>query len=327
MPLFGDRDIRYGFAVGRVRVLETRLLGPGTYERLLDAPSFGEQKRILSETHFGRYLDDADTASEVERRLDASLADLYEEFLESSGLPEAVVRFFRLPYDYANLKAGLKARLIPGADVTVVSGLGDLPAEAFAHPEDLPVALAETAGELLHAEEAPGSEQIDVAVDRAMFAELAGVAHASGLDFLERLAERMSAIANVKVLMRACAAGRSTEEVAGMLVEGAHFDASRLAAHVRKQPAELAAEIVAAGALHGVAPGELTDLESLDVVLDAALGGMLHRARIAASGPEPVLGYVLARQSEATSLRAVLVGKILGIDRDTVFARLRAVAA
>ena len=68
---------RYGFAVGRVRVLETRLLKKSHFERLLDASSLFEQKRILSETIYGGYLENVNTADDIEIALDRSIADLY----------------------------------------------------------------------------------------------------------------------------------------------------------------------------------------------------------------------------------------------------------
>ena len=87
-------DIRYGYAVGRVRVLEGKLLSRGTFERLLDAADLREQKRVLAETHVGRYLESAETAADVERALEASLADLYDEFLARADLPASVVTYF-----------------------------------------------------------------------------------------------------------------------------------------------------------------------------------------------------------------------------------------
>ncbi|MCE5190546.1 MAG: V-type ATPase subunit, partial [Actinomycetia bacterium] len=85
-------SVRYGFAIGKVRVLETRIFGAGTYERLVDAPTFAEQKRVLSDTVYGRYLEGATNADDVEVGLEAALDDFYR-FLDESSLPEPVVRF------------------------------------------------------------------------------------------------------------------------------------------------------------------------------------------------------------------------------------------
>ena len=73
-----NRDaLRYGFAVGKVRVLETRMLDRAACERLLDAPTLAEQRRLLSETAYGRYIERAETADEVERALDDALEGFY----------------------------------------------------------------------------------------------------------------------------------------------------------------------------------------------------------------------------------------------------------
>ena len=79
-------DVRYGYAVGRVRVLEGRLLQRPTFERLLDAPDLREQKRILAETHVGRYLESVESAEDVERGLAYQVGDwmsLLPEYLRT----------------------------------------------------------------------------------------------------------------------------------------------------------------------------------------------------------------------------------------------------
>ncbi|HEY5275625.1 MAG TPA: V-type ATPase subunit, partial [Coriobacteriia bacterium] len=68
--------IAYGFATGRVMVLRSRLLGHAAFERLVDAPTFADQLRVLSDTHFGKFVEHARTASDVEQAIDASLLAL-----------------------------------------------------------------------------------------------------------------------------------------------------------------------------------------------------------------------------------------------------------
>lgn len=155
--MFGSEDIRYGFAVGRVRVLESRLLGATLIERLLDAPSFEEQKRVLLDTHVGRFLAQAATARDVEAAIDASLADLYEEFLERSELPEPVIAFFRLPHDYTNLRAALKRRILGVTTQVASAGMGSLDASEFEAPDELPGLLGKTARDLTGRAERPSS--------------------------------------------------------------------------------------------------------------------------------------------------------------------------
>ena len=53
----------------------------------------------------------------------------------------------------------------------------------------------------------------------------------------------------------------------------------------------------------------------------AALGGPAHPV-----GPEPVLAYVASRKFETSMVRMLLVGKLAGVDVDTLRARVRNVA-
>ena len=52
---YGD-DVRYAYAVGVIRVLETRFLSRERIERAADAPDAGEVLRILAETSYAEYV-------------------------------------------------------------------------------------------------------------------------------------------------------------------------------------------------------------------------------------------------------------------------------
>jgi len=321
----GD-SIEYGFATGRVMVLRTRLLGRAAYERLLDAPTFDDQRRVLTETHFGRFLDGVHNASDVERAVDESLRDLYADFLHRAGLPAPVIAFFEAPYDFSALKSALRARLL-GVSVTApVVSLGALPPEAFVSPETLPGALGVAARSALAAGAEAGAEAIDAAVDVALYAELARLAHASRIGLLERLVARQADAANAKVLLRCAVAGRTADDARAMLVPGGTWDARKAAALVT-DPSALAEAVLASRVLGAGVAHDLLDLERLDVVVDAATASLERDAARGEIGPEPVLGYVLQRRAEAVTVRAVLVGRLAGLPRELIASRVRGMAS
>ena len=321
----GD-SIGYGFAVGRVMVLRTRLLNRATYERLLDAPTLSEQKRVLSETHFGRFIEGVRTASEIERAVDESLRDLYEDFLERAGLPAAVVAYFRTGYDFAALKGVLKARVLGVEAEFPPVALGSRPLDAFKEPELLPGELGRTAAAVLAADPVPDAESVDAEVDRAMFSELARFARTSRIELLVRLAERESDIANAKILLRCAIARRSRGAASGMLVPGGRWNAAG-ALELVARPQELAEAVIVARVLPAAPAEELLDPARLDILSDAAIARLASEAAHMPIGPEPVLGYVLARRAEAVSVRSVLVGRLAGVPRDVVAGRLRGAAS
>ncbi|MBN2248181.1 MAG: V-type ATPase subunit [Coriobacteriia bacterium] len=319
-------DIRYGFAVGRVRVLQARLLSRSVYERLIDAPDFAEQRRVLSETAFGRYLEHADTSEDVERALDASLGDLYDEFLLGAGLPEAVVRYFRLPYDYRNLRTALKTRVL-GMTAPGLSALGTIEPAAFAGSgEGLPDEMASLLTRWDEAEQAPPLADIETAVDHALFAALAGEAKRSRIPFLRELTTLRIDLAVIRVLLRANGKRLAPAAVLDSLIDGGTSALLTLAPVAGRMDAEeLAGLIVDTRAVPGLGEADLTSLERYDLAAAALDAARMASARRAPSGPEPVLAYVLGREAEVVALRVALVGRLSGLDREAVRERLRGV--
>ena len=319
-------DIRYGFAVGRVRVLQSRLLSRSVYERLIDAPDFAEQLRVLSETAFGHYLERVETAEDVERALDASLGDLYDEFLLEAGLPEAVMRYFRLPYDYRNLRAALKSRVL-GLSAPHLSTLGTIdPAAFLGTGEGLPDEMAALLTAWDDAEHAPPLGDIDAAVDRALYGALAGEAKRAKVPFLRELTTLRADLAAVRVLLRANAKRLAPAVVSEWLPEGISPQLRALASEAgRMEPEELAEAIVGTRAVPRLGTGDLMDPERYDLVATGLEAARMLSARMVPSGPEPVLAYVLAREAEVVALRISLVGRLAGLDRDAIRERLRGV--
>lgn len=319
-----DDDIRYGYAVGRVRVLGSRMLSRATFERLLDAPDLREQKRILAETHVGRYLEGVETAAEVEQALAASLTDLYDEFLLRAGLPDAVVMFFRVPHDYANLRAALKARLL-GTEAGELSPLGSLPAEAFGGDgASLPAELRALLTMYDEAEEPPALDDVEAGVDRAMFEALTAAARQSRVPFLRELAALRIDLANARLLIRARAKGLRPASVAARLIPGGSKRLAALAdALTGMTAADLADAIIQSRTLGRAHEADLVDIERFDMMADSLVAERMLAARRAPGGAEPVLAYVLGREAEVMLLRTAVVGRLAGLDRESVRARLK----
>ena len=318
-------DIRYGFAVGRVRVLEGRLLGRSTFERLVDAADLREQKRILAETHVGRYLDGVETAEDVEIGLEASLADLYDEFLAKAGLPASVVSYFQAPHDYANLRLALKARLLGGDGAGRLSSLGGIPSEAFAAdgaglPSEMRALLTAWDG----AEQAPALDDVEAMVDRALFDALRASASASRLRFLRELTRLRIDLANARLLIRARSKALPPAAIISRLVSGGSTALNRLAERApRMSLAELARAITDSGVFGGVLEEDLADVKHFDVAADAVVAARMLDARMAAGGADPVLAYVLGREAEVLLLRTAVAGRLAGLDRETIRERIR----
>lgn len=321
--------MRYGFAVGKIRVLETRVVDRAALERLLDADSFAEQKRLLSDTPYGRFLEDAETPEEVEHGLDRALQSWFD-FLRVAELPDEVARFFRVPYDFDNLRAAAKARLLDVPLDGLLSGHGSVPVEAFSRSlTDLPAPLGETAVRLPDADPGTGASPaallaVDDAVDAALFAELLRLAKASRSRFLMDYTRLRIDLANVRTLLRAARSALSADRIARSLVPGGAIPLTVLNRLAGASPDD----VVAAAArpeLRGLPAEDLSDLQVFDVTVGSLALAAVERGRKGPIGPEPVIAYVLARVDEVSTLRVLLLGRLAGTDRETLRTRVHAV--
>ncbi len=314
--------IRFGFSVGRVRVLEGRLLPNATLERLLDARSFDEQKRVLADTEYGRCLDEAETAGDVEAVLDDYRRGLFE-FLETSRLPQSVLRYFRTRYDYANLKARLKAEALGVPLDEMLEPHGMLGPELFSGSiEMLPAHLRVLDGAVRDGDVVV-RDRIDPVVDRAMHEDLLAVARESGCRLLQDLAELTVNLANVRTVLRAHKLGWPVADVRDALVPGTTVPPRSLLASYNLPFGDMVERLSAVARLSGVSAEDLMEVERFDVLADNLIVRQAKQARLIATGVEPVIGYVMARQSEVVILRMILLGKLAGLSAQALRRRMR----
>ena len=320
--------LRYGFAVGRVRVLETHLLPHATYERLIDARSLAEQRRILGETIYGGYLEMAHTVEGIERGLDAALSDLYDDFLCRANLPRPFVEFFLVRYEFDNLKGRLKGEALGMDPAAMLSPLGCASVEAYSGPADkLPprIRLAERRirKTLARDDGALPPDEIEDAVDTELFATLAEIADESDSEFVRDLFRLEADIGNVRAFVRARAREVPVAEVRSRFVPGGRIPIQSLVSAYRLPPVEAATRLASSGLLPGIDPEAVADPARFDIEAVRIVSGRVKASRMMATGPEPVLGYIKVRQAEVTALRVLLMGSLARVPAAHLRERLR----
>lgn len=316
--------LRYGFAVGKVRVLATRMLDAAAFERLLDARDFAEQKRLLSDTVYGRHLESVDSADGVERALEAALEEFYG-FLSEAQLPSEVERFFRIRYDFDNLKAALKAKSAGVSPDGFLVGHGTVELSVFTQEApDYPEALSSVAeGLATGTQETPiPSADIDIAVDRAFFAERLELARHSGSVRLVSAARLAADVANIKTLVRGTLAGMEPEHMGSLLIAGGSMDVAMLRELAGMSLADIGGALKRIPALRRIDIAEVLAAETIDPVVDGLLTECLRGGWSEPLGPEPVIAYVGARESEVRVLRVLLLGALMSIDSEVVRGRV-----
>jgi vacuolar-type H+-ATPase subunit C/Vma6 len=174
------------------------------------------------------------------------------------------------------------------------------------------------------AEAPPSLDEVEARIDRALFAELCATARESKVRFLRELTVLRIDLANARLLIRSRAKGLSPADIASRLIPGGSAALEALAPLAPRMSAEdLAAAIARSRVLGTVSETDLIQTERFDVAADTAVAERMRSARRAPGGAEPVLAYVLGREAEVLLLRTAVVGRLAGLDRESIRTHLK----
>lgn len=312
-----------------LRAREPRLLNGDRAQRMLEAPSFEEAAKLLTDCG---YEDMSQmSAKEIEAALTKHRDEIFKELEELSPQRE-VVDAFRLKYDYHNAKALIKAeamgvdagRLLSASGRVAPGELKQAYSEGrFAElPEELGAAMEEAKAVLART----GNPQLaDIILDKAYFSELKKAARAAESSFLEGYAEILVDSANLKSAVRILRMGKGEEFLRSVLMSGGSIDEGRIAS---AGDAESVAALFASGALEKAAAlaAEAVSgagMTAFERACDNAVGEYLSDARLVSYGSEPLIAYMAAVEGEITAARMILTGRLSGIAPGVIRERLR----
>lgn len=334
----------YIYAVARIRVLETKLLDRATLYRMIDAGTPQEAFGVLTDTEYAPFMQQAEL-SEFEKVLSAHLKWVYEQL--SKFVPEGfALDLLRMRMDFHNLKVLLKAKLL-GAVVEpeALYDWGTLPTELLraglellsegGDPGDAwPEGVAMCAREVLAQEgitEVP--QLVDFIVDRWFYETRLEAARRSGRELLAAWAQASADVANMKISIRAAASGVDRRLASRALIRGGTLEVASLTSAIGEgldAVISLWARSRYSDAMAALARDRadraafMLDLEKW---ADNYLLRFIQRARYLTMGPEPVVAYLAAKESEVKNLRIILAGKINGLPAQVIRERLRDVYA
>lgn len=325
--------IKYGYGVGRVKVLETRLLNVQRLERLVEAADFSQAVHILGETEYGHVLEGAETSDEVEKALDDYMVQVYK-FLREANLGENWLSFFLLRYDMHNLRVILKSHFL-GEEVDVFFPPGWLDIElakeavSFDQLQRLPAPYNRTAKHASEKYEATKlGQMIDIVIDQEMFEELYRLALAEKRRFLKEFVMISIDIANLKTFLRSKILGKRLDFVAESLIEHGTLPKQLFLALfpdswegiIGRFRATRYANLFVEGWREAMERGSLNHF---DAVADNFLLNLAKHGKRVSLGPEPVFGYTLAKENEIKIIRIILIGKLAGLSKKVLKERMR----
>lgn len=312
-----------------LRAREPRLLNAERAERMLDAASFEEAAKLLTDCGYPD-LSQAD-AGEIEAALTERRCQILDE-LEQLSPERAIPDLFRIKYDAHNAKVLLKAEAMGADPAPLLSAAGRIAPEKLREyyqegrygelPELFGRALEEAKNTLART---ANPQLSDFVLDRAMFEEMLAAAKTVDCPFLTGYVRLLIDSTNLKSLVRTARMRKDADFLRDVLVPGGSVDADRLsaagdgeglAALFTHSPLEQAA-VCGAEALAG---GGMTALER---ACDNAVNSYLRRAKLVSYGPEAPAAYLAAVEGEITAVRMILTGRLAGIAPETIRERLR----
>lgn len=325
---------RYAYAVGRVRAMETRLLDRGKIDRMVEAKSAEEALKVLGETEYAEYLADLDGVHDYEKILDAELRRVYLELRKISPDPELIGLFAR-KFDYHNIKVLFKAaKLNEKRDELLVGEVGNIPVGELARAvsdddyRNLPPQMRQAAEKLAEAFRLePDPQLVDLLFDRAMYQELAETLDKLGSPFLKDYFTYLIDLLNLKSYLRVKRAGRSREFLEQALLPGGGVDVAKLVQLV--EPLEVLVDRLMYSRYsrvieEGIQSYQKTDtLTRYEKLADDFLLKHIKQAKYLVFGPEPLVGYLLAKENEIKMIRIIMVGKINQLPTEEIKERLR----
>ncbi len=284
IKIFKD-SIQYGYAVGRVKVLEKRMIDSNKAERILMADNLDEQLKILAETEYAPFLPEkVETTKQVDDFLANYLSYLFLFLGEITDLPE-LIHFFRAEYDFHNLKAILQE-----------------PAQ-----EALDILQSDKDYFLL-----------DSMIDCQMYTFLKNEANLLKCEYLNQLMRIMIDGANIKAFLRSLNIPNRYNYLTKFLISGGEIfkeDLIKLGGKEIDEVAQFISRTLFKDIAGFLKEDQDLKLNYLDRELDNVLIIEARPARYLSSGLEPVVGYLIGKKYEIINLRLLLIGKLGGLSK------------
>lgn len=323
-------DLRYAYAVGKIRVLEKRLLSSADIERMIGARDVSGVWAVLSEVKFaGREITES---QDYEKWLQQELKQTYELFYSLSQDRE-LTDLFRLNYDGHNLKLAWKYRLSGEEPFPWIQELGIVPVSElisvvkegnFSRLPGFLEKIAALVEERYQKEKEPAV--IDAIIEASIREYQWQEARKRRHPFLMELFQMLIDLANIKSFIRRKILDHSWESLNRDLIGYGkipidHFQKwfglswEVLSKNLSRTPYWLLVK-EGWGEKKGVFPVYWEKMGE-NLVLD-----FLKVARYITFGPEPLVAYLLRKENEISALRIIFTAKTYSLPEEMLRERI-----
>ena len=294
----------YTYIIARIRSLETQLMTAQELDQLIAAPSAADAEKALRDRRRGT-------------------DGLWELLIDAEA--EHITAFLRMPIDYHNIKAAIKAVFSDTDAEELLLDNGSVDKDVIYESvkkreyNELPDALAETAQAAMTALLRTQDGQIcDIITDKAQLAAMEDIAKSSGDMFLARYAQMLADTVNLKTAMRCAAAERSEDFIENALYAGGSLDIPALI----KAAAEGMAAVREYISATVYADADTSGIPVFERYCRDKLTELCREAKYDSFSSAPILAYDHAKQTELDAVRLVIEAKRSRIADDVIRERV-----
>lgn len=315
----------YPFAVAVVRSKENNLLSKDKLMQMADAPTAEDALRILTENGYGNL--DSSQIHDFERLLSMQLTDTYRSVADL--IPEEkLIDVFLYKNDYHNIKVLIKQEL-SGVDGEkyLIDG-GTIPLEvlkqAFAERKyaDMQNIDGKAVNEAMEAyAKTKEGRYIDLILDRACFETMSKTAINTKNDYVKGYVVLLADVTNIKTFIRIKRLNKNFKLFEESYVPGGNLSMDIFSvAYESDTPGAVLSDAGYKSICEDCMSVSFTEFEKNcdDYLMDYAKDAKYKSLTV-----EPVVGYILGKETEIKCVRIIMTCKLNNIDSETIKERVR----
>lgn len=304
----------YAYAVGVIRAKEVQLLGQSGLERLVRADE-AEFVTALHEAGYVGHTPSAMTAEETERT--------YRLMFELAPRPSDFTLFI-VKRDYYNVKILIKSAYSGESHTSLLQSGGRIMPEKLQavllnrRLNELPAVMRQAVCAAEDVLAKTGNPQAaDLILDKAAYTEIQQLAAETESTFVIGLAERMTDLANLRILQRVHSMGKDSGFLRRALLSGGALRQSQLLSAF-EQPF---AEYLAATPYRQLVP-YAAQAAAFERAAERYILSYCRKVRHRPFGIEPLIAYLLEKLHEIAQVRLIAVCKANALPQQQIMERL-----
>lgn len=327
-------SMKFTQVIPRLRVLETRLLDKSKLDRMIDGNSANEALKVLQESEYANVMTGIKRAEDYEEILSSELKRVYA-LMYSASPSKSLIDIMSLKYDYHNIKVILKGIILRKDFNNMLIPVGKMELSKLKYMvennnlRDLPIRMKEAvikANEDFEVNKDP--QRIDIILDRFMFLELHDIAKELNDKFVDKYLRVLVDSTNLKTLLRVKKQNKGRDFLEEVIIKGGSIDKEVLKGLLTDSIENIVSKLSHTDYAEMLREGidEFTKTNSaslLEKLVDNYIMKLMKEAKFIPFGPEPVLAYIYAKETEIKVVRIIMVGKLNNIASEVIRERLR----